>query len=109
MHQFWRGLESSGSLRLWIAIAVLPPLYLTVAALLCRWTAASAAYPPDVGSEGKDVVDLEEESRNAIGMVIQRDQPSIDCSHPRRTGSQRDDANPVYDKEIHADYSVREP
>ncbi|MEZ6075011.1 MAG: hypothetical protein R3C56_04845 [Pirellulaceae bacterium] len=43
-------------------------------ALLCRWTAHRLLYPPDVGSEGKDVVDLEEESRNAIGMVIQRDQ-----------------------------------
>ncbi|MCC7335008.1 MAG: ABC transporter permease subunit [Pirellulaceae bacterium] len=101
---FWRGLESSGSLRLWIAIAVLPPLYLTVSALLCRWTAHRLLYPPDVGSEGKDVVDLEEESRNAIGMVIQRDQfPDRLFAPPRRTALMRDDANPVYDKEIHAE------
>ncbi len=101
---FWRGLESSGSLRLWIAIAILPPLYLTVSGLLCRWTAHRLLYPPDVGSEGKDVVDLEEESRNAIGMVIQRDQfPDRLFAPPRRTALMRDDANPVYDKEIHAE------
>lgn len=101
---FWRGLESSGSLRLWIAIAVLPPIYLSVSALLCRWTAHRLLYPPDVGSEGKDVVDLEEESRNAIGMVIQRDQfPDRLFAPPRRTALMRDDANPVYDKEIHAE------
>lgn len=101
---FWRGLESSGSLRLWIAIGVLPPLYLLVSGWLCRWTARRLLYPPDVGSEGKEVVDLEEESRNAIGMIIQRDQfPDKLFAPPRRTALMRDDANPVYDKEIHAE------
>jgi ABC-type transport system involved in multi-copper enzyme maturation permease subunit len=101
---FWRGLESSGSIRLWIAVFILPPVYLVVSALLCRWTANRLLYPPDVGSEGKDVVDLEEESKNAIGMVIQRDQfPDRLFAPPRRTALMRDDANPVYDKEIHAE------
>lgn len=101
---FWRGLESSGSVRLWIATFVLPPLYLSISWLLCRWTALRLLYPPDVGSEGKDVIDLEEESKNAIGMVIQRDQfPDRLFAPPRRTALMRDDANPVYDKEIHAE------
>ncbi len=101
---FWRGLESSGSIRLQIASLVLPPIYLTVSAVLCGWTARRLLYPPDVGSEGKDVVDLEEESKNAIGMVIQRDQfPDRLFAPPRRTALMRDDANPVYDKEIHAE------
>ncbi len=101
---FWRGLESSGSLRLWIAVAVLPPLYLTISWLLCRWTARRLLYPPDVGSGGNDVVDLEQESKNAVGMVIQRDQfPDRLFAPPRRTALMRDDANPVYDKEIHAE------
>lgn len=101
---FWRGLESSGSVRLQIASFVLPPIYLTVSFFLCRWTAHRLLYPPDVGSEGKDVVDLEEESRNAIGMVIQRDQfPDRLFAPPRRTALMKDEANPVYDKEIHAE------
>jgi len=71
---------------------------------LCRWTARRLLYPPDVGSEGNDVVDLEEESKNAIGMVIQRDQfPDRLFAPPRRTALMKDDANPVYDKEIHAE------
>jgi ABC-type transport system involved in multi-copper enzyme maturation permease subunit len=101
---FWRGLESSGNIRLNIAVFVLPPIYLAISALLCQWTARRLLHPPDVGSEGQDVVDLEEESRNAIGMVIQRDQfPDRLFAPPRRTALMRDDANPVYDKEIHAE------
>ncbi|MCR9297054.1 MAG: ABC transporter permease subunit, partial [bacterium] len=101
---FWRGLESSGNLRLNIACFVLPPIYLFISGLLCQWTARRLLHPPDVGSEGQDVVDLEEESRNAIGMVIQRDQfPDRLFAPPRRTALMRDDANPVYDKEIHAE------
>ncbi len=101
---FWRGLESSGNLRLQIASLVLPPIYLSVSAALCGWTARRLLYPPDVGSEGNDVVDLDEESKNAIGMVIQRDQfPDRLFAPPRRANLMKDDANPVYDKEIHAE------
>ena len=101
---FWRGLESNGNLRVLIASSFLPPIYLTISFFLCKWTAKRLLYPPDVGSEGNDVVDLEEESKNAIGMVIQRDQfPDRLFAPPRRTALMKDDANPVYDKEIHAE------
>jgi ABC-type transport system involved in multi-copper enzyme maturation permease subunit len=101
---FWRGLESSGNLRLQIATFFLPPIYLAISGLLCAWTARRLLYPPDVGSEGKDVIDLEEESKNAVGMIIQRDQfPDRLFAPPRRTSLMKDDANPVYDKEIHAE------
>ena len=101
---FWRGTENSGNLRLQIAIFVLPPLYLMISAILCGWTARRLLYPPDVGSGGNDVVDLEEESKRAIGMIIQRDQfPDMLFAPPRRTALMKDDANPVYDKEIHAE------
>lgn len=101
---FWRGLEGNGTLRLQIAMFVLPPIYLTASGLLCGWTARRLLHPPDVGSEGQDVVDLEEESRNAIGMVIQRDQfPDRLFAPPRRTALMKDESNPVYDKEIHAE------
>ena len=101
---FWRGLASSGNVRLQIAAFVLPPLFLFISGLLCRWTANRLLYPPDVGSEGKDVIDLEQESKEAIGMVIQRDQfPDRLFAPPRRTTLMHDHANPVYDKEIHAE------
>ncbi len=101
---FWLGLQSNGNLRLQIATMVLPPIYLVISFFLCAWTAKRLLYPPDVGSEGKDVVDLEEESKNAVGMIIQRDQfPDRLFAPPRRTTLMRDEANPVYDKEIHAE------
>jgi ABC-type transport system involved in multi-copper enzyme maturation permease subunit len=101
---FWRGLASSGDVRLNLTVFVLPPIYLAISAALCQWTARRLLYPPDVGSEGKDVVDLEQESKNAVGMIIQRDQfPDRLFAPPRRTSLMRDDANPVYDKEIHAE------
>ena len=100
----WRSLETSGNLRLQVATLFLPPVYLGISAALCGWTARRLLHPPDVGSEGQDVVDLEEESKNAIGMVIQRDQfPDKLFAPPRRTALMKDDANPVYDKEIHAE------
>lgn len=101
---FWRGLASRGNLRLQIATFVLPPLFLAISAWLCHWTARRLLYPPDVGSEGKDVIDLEQESKEAIGMVIQRDKfPDRLFAPPRRTSLMHDNANPVYDKEIHAE------
>jgi ABC-type transport system involved in multi-copper enzyme maturation permease subunit len=101
---FWRGLESRGNLRLQIATLLLPPIFLFISAILCRSTARRLLYPPDVGSEGKEVVDLDQESKQAIGMVIQRDQfPDRLFAPPRRTALMHDHANPVYDKEIHAE------
>lgn len=101
---FWRGMESYGNLRLVIAVTIFPTVYLCTAVVLCAVTARRLLYPPDVGSEGKDVIDLERESKEAIGMVIQRDQfPDRLFAPPRRTTLMKDNANPVYDKEIHAE------
>ncbi len=101
---FWRGLESNGNLRLQVATFILPPIYLAISGLLCHWTAVRLLYPPDVGSEGNDVIDLEQESKEAIGMIIQRDQfPDRLFAPPRRKSLMTDDTNPVYDKEIHAE------
>ncbi|MBX3423550.1 MAG: ABC transporter permease subunit [Pirellulaceae bacterium] len=101
---FWRGLASNGDVRLFLTVFVLPPIYLGVSGVLCHWTARRLLYPPDVGSEGKEVVDLEEETKHAVGMIIQRDQfPDRLFAPPRRLALMRDDANPVYDKEIHAE------
>ena len=101
---FWRALESQGSIRFQISIFLFPPVCLIFSAMLCGRTARKLLYPPDVGSGGKEVVDLEEEAKNARGMVIQRDQfPDRLFAPPRRTSLMKDNANPVYDKEIHAE------
>jgi ABC-type transport system involved in multi-copper enzyme maturation permease subunit len=66
--------------------------------------ASRMLYPPDVGSEGKEVVDLEQESAEAVGLVIQPDQfPDRLFAPPRRESLMEDGANPVYDKEIHGE------
>jgi len=67
-------------------------------------TSARLLRPPDVGSEGKEVVDLEQESQEAIGLVIQRDQfPDRLFAPAKREDLMEDGANPVYDKEIHSE------
>ena len=61
-------------------------------------------HPPDVGSEGKEVVDLEQEAQEVVGLVIQRDQfPDRLFAPPKRVDLLHDGANPVYDKEIHSE------
>ena len=55
-------------------------------------------YPPDMGSEGNEVVNLETESEKAIGLVIQRDQfPDKLFAPPKRETLMKDGTNPVYD------------
>ena len=39
-----------------------------------RDTCRRLLYPPDLGSEGKEVVDLETEAREAVGLYIKRDE-----------------------------------
>jgi ABC-type transport system involved in multi-copper enzyme maturation permease subunit len=61
-------------------------------------------HPPDVGSEGKEVVDLEQEAQEVVGLVIQRDQfPDKLFAPPKRVDLLEDNANPVYDKEVHSE------
>ena len=67
-------------------------------------TSARLLHPPDVGSEGKDVVDLEQEAQQAVGLVIQRDQfPDKLFAPPKRDDLMDDGANPVYDKEVRSE------
>jgi ABC-type transport system involved in multi-copper enzyme maturation permease subunit len=60
--------------------------------------------PPDVGSEGKEVVDEEEEMKYAIGVVIDRDLfPDKLFAPPKRTDLMPDGTNPVLDKELRSE------
>ena len=79
-----------------VSIALCVGLFVNTSVLLL--------HPPDVGSEGKEVVDLEQESQQAVGLVIQRDQfPDKLFAPPKREDLMEDGANPVYDKEIRSE------
>jgi ABC-type transport system involved in multi-copper enzyme maturation permease subunit len=67
-------------------------------------TSARLLHPPDVGSEGKEVIDEEEELQTAVGLVIRRDHfPDKLFAPPKRSGLLPDGANPVFDKEMRAE------
>ncbi len=100
----WLGLSSRGDLRLILTTTAVPILCMVFGTVLLSVTARRLLYPPDVGSQGNEVVDLEKEQREAVGLVIQRDQfPDNLFAPPRRKTLMNDAANPVYDKEMHAE------
>ncbi len=101
---FWRMTAGSGMLRLIVSVTVIPLVGLVVTAALLSETAARLLHPPDVGSEGSDVVDLEQELEQAVGLVIQRDQfPDKLFAPAKRLTLMEDGTNPVYDKEIRSE------
>lgn len=101
---FWRALEGDGELRLKVAVLVVPAFVLSAVILMCAAAAGRMLYPPDVGSEGKEVVDLEKEAEEAVGLVIQPDQfPDRLFAPPKKQELMLDGTNPVYDKEIHSE------
>ena len=71
---FWQALAADGELRLKLAVLVVPAFLLSAVILMCAAAAGRMLYPPDVGSEGKEVIDLEKEAEEAVGLVIQPDQ-----------------------------------
>lgn len=100
----WKGLEGEGELRLLLTVTVLPVIAAAICASLFVNTSARLLNPPDVGSEGKDVIDLEQEAEEVVGLVIQRDQfPDRLFAPPKRDDLMPDGANPIYDKEIHSE------
>lgn len=100
----WMQLADQGFFRLMLILTVLPAAATAVCLALFFNTSALLLHPPDVGSEGKEVVDLEQEAQQAVGLVIQRDQfPDRLFAPPKRDDLMEDDANPVYDKEIRSE------
>lgn len=100
----WNWLSNFGQLRLLLTITVLPGIAVAVCVILYANTCARLLHPPDVGSEGKEVVDLEQESKQAVGLVIQRDQfPDWLFAPAKSDDLMEDGANPVYDKEMRSE------
>jgi ABC-type transport system involved in multi-copper enzyme maturation permease subunit len=90
--------------RLLFTATFLPVVCAVVWFALLAITSARLLHPPDVGSEGKEVIDEEVELQTAVGLVIRRDQfPDKLFAPPKRTGLLPDGSNPVYDKEMRAE------
>jgi len=100
----WLSLAQQGDLRLFITITFVPLFCVLAGFAMLNVTARRLLYPPDVGSQGSEVVDLDQEQREAVGLVIQRDQfPDNLFAPPRQKTMMDDKSNPVYDKEMHAE------
>jgi ABC-type transport system involved in multi-copper enzyme maturation permease subunit len=101
----WWSTRQAATLRPFAAaIAVQSAVCLSLIVLLFRLTCGRLLHPPDVGSEGKDVVDAELEMQQAVGLVIQRGQFPDNLFAPAKRDDLLDDgANPVFDKEMRSE------
>ena len=87
-----------------LTVAVLPPWCLAIWTVVAIVISRRLLRPPDVGSEGKDVVDEEEEMKHAIGVVIDRDLfPDKLFAPAKRAELMPDGTNPVLDKELRSE------
>jgi len=100
----WYASSSYGEQRVSMFLSLFPGLAAAITIPLFYRTAAKLLYPPDVGSGGQEVLDLDRESEQAVGLVIQRDQfPDRLFAPPIRTTLMNDGTNPVYDKEMRSE------
>lgn len=97
----WQATGERQEFRLFAAMVLLPPLAIALCAAVIGLLNQRLLHPPDIGSEGKEVVDEEEEARTAVGLVIDRDRfPDRLFAPAKRTDLLPDGANPVLDKEL---------
>lgn len=101
----WLGLAGGGAAFRLFAMSTVLPVGCAVTTLgLYRVIARRLLYPPDVGSEGKHVVDEQQEMHEAVGLVIQRGQfPDVLFAPRMRSDLLPDGANPVFDKEMRSE------
>jgi ABC-type transport system involved in multi-copper enzyme maturation permease subunit len=100
----WNSLEQRGEFRVFMLATIVPAVCISVSVLLWARTSRRLLYPPDLGSEGKEVVDLEKEAQEAVGLYIKRDEfPDRLFAPPKRTDFLEDGTNPIYDKEMRSE------
>lgn len=100
----WQVLGEAGGVRVVFVSTVVPIACISVGALLWFDIARRLLYPADLGSGGKEVVDLESEAREAVGLYIKRDEfPDRLFAPPKRTTFIEDGGNPIYDKEMRSE------
>jgi len=101
---FYQLAEEMAWFRLWMLMLFCPLGCLGVCVMLFAVTARRLLHPPDMGSEGKEVVDPDSEQKSAVGMVIHSNQfPDRLFAPPKRTDLMIDGLNPVYDKEMRSE------
>src|SRR6476469_8377733 len=100
----WNQMEQLGPARLLVTVTIVPIACIAMSALMWRSTCLRLLYPPDLGSEGKEVIDLETEARDAVGLYIKRDEfPDKLFAPPKRTSFMEEGVNPIYDKEMRSE------
>jgi ABC-type transport system involved in multi-copper enzyme maturation permease subunit len=100
----WNQLARLGETRLFFIITVIPVACVSLSALMWRDACRRLLYPPDLGSEGREVIDLESEAQDAVGLYIKRDEfPDRLFAPPKRTTFMEEGANPIYDKEMRSE------
>ena len=67
----WFWLSNVGRVRLLLTVTLLPGVGAAICVALFANTCVRLLHPPDMGSEAKEVVDLEQEAKEAVGLVIQ--------------------------------------
>lgn len=101
---FYAAFAAAPIFRLIVFCGFVPLGCVGVCAALLSTTARRLMHPPDVGSQGADVVDLEREQREAVGMIIRGNQfPDRLFAPEKRTDLLDEGANPVYDKEMRSE------
>jgi ABC-type transport system involved in multi-copper enzyme maturation permease subunit len=100
----WNQLAQLGQARLLFVVTVVPIACVSLCALMWHDACRRLLYPADLGSEGKEVVDLESEAREAVGLYIKRDEfPDRLFAPPKRTSFMEEGVNPIYDKEMRSE------
>ena len=101
---FFNVFEMAARFRLIMLAGLFPAGCGVLCVTLIRAVSARLLHPPDLGAEAQEVVDLDEEQREAVGMVIHSDQwPDRLFAPPKRTDFVADGINPVYDKEMRSE------
>ena len=100
----YNAMSQLGEARLVVISTVVPIACGSLVALLWADVTRRMTQAPDIGSEGKQVIDLETEAEEAVGLYINRDEfPDRLFAPPKRTTFLPENANPIYDKEIRSE------
>lgn len=100
----WQALDQLGEARLLVVFTVVPVVCISFSALLFADIARRLLQAPDLGTAGRESIDLETEAEAAVGLYIKRDEfPDRLFAPPKRTTFLPDDANPIYEKEIRSE------
>ena len=100
----WQAMGQLGEARLMVVMTVVPLACASIGTLLWADTCRKLKQSPELGTAGKQVIDLETEAQEAVGLYINREEfPDRLFAPPKRTTFLPDGVNPIYDKEIRSE------